>query len=63
MNPAANLPRVHPWIVVTLAVVLALLVVAALLLAIDPTLMHSIGAALHGSPHVADECGGGGVPC
>jgi len=56
MNQAANVPRIDPWIVVALAAVLVLLVVTALLMIVEPGLMHAIRSALLG-PQQAD-CGG-----
>jgi hypothetical protein len=57
MNHAVRLPRVHPWLVVALAVMLTLLVAtAALTLVVEPGLLHAIHTALH-SPQMAD-CGG-----
>lgn len=62
MNPAIA-SRVHPWIVVALAVVLVLLVVTALVLVVEPELMHAIRTALLGPQQMARECGGVPVPC
>jgi hypothetical protein len=56
MNLAASLHRVNPWIVVALAAALILLAVTALVLLVEPGLLHTIRIALHGQ-QMAD-CGG-----
>jgi hypothetical protein len=62
MNPAASLPRVSPWIVVLVAA-LALLVVATLILVVEPGIMHTIHSAQQGLRHIVDECPSSGAHC
>lgn len=63
MNQAANLPRVNPWIVIALAAALILLVVTALMLVVEPGLMHAIRTALLGPQQMSSNCGGVTLPC
>jgi len=63
MNQAANVPRINPWIVIALAVVLVLLVVTALLMVVEPGVLHAIRIALLARQQMAPVCGGVGLPC
>jgi hypothetical protein len=61
MNQAASLPRINPWIVVALAVVLILLAATALVLLVEPGMLNAIRAALSGPQQMA--CPGSFAPC
>jgi hypothetical protein len=62
MNPAVRLPHVSPWIVVALIVALIILVVTAITLIVEPSILSAIGTALHGPHQLADpNCPAGGT--
>jgi len=55
--------RMNPWLLVALVAALVL-VAAAILVATQPGLLHTLGTALHGPAQPAFWCGvsGGGCP-
>jgi hypothetical protein len=63
MNHAASLPRVSPWMVVALVVVLTLLAISAIVLLVEPGVLSGIRAALHGPQQMAPHCPGVPTPC
>jgi hypothetical protein len=66
MNQAASLPRVNPWIVVALMAVvtlLTLLAVSAVVLLVEPGVLHAIRATLHGPQQMAPQCPGSIMTC
>ena len=58
-----RLPRVHPSILIAVAVVRVLPVAAAFLPVGEPGLLHVIRAAWPGPQQMAPVCGGVPMPC